>query len=724
MDRNTSPHFKRQSLLCFICLCLLTGCETKEEVSTPSISTKVNSSKTTHTNGAPDQAPQPWQTPEDLLLFVTRHQPSGYEKDFDLVQTAVACVDAEDLSYASRTVRLIRMPELQEKAQKRQILKLIYTDRNAQALKLVEKMDSPTERGRAQHRIASKMIKDGAVTQARSIVKQMTDLNSKYKVVQLLSRTLKTEADIEQALKESRSQLAEERELTVCCVAVRRANQNQIPQATALLRELRSAEYQQIAAGTLARSQLKAGQIGSAMSLVLQGVVDPYDSLRDDISRQLMNSNNIEQAIQVAQEMEYLKYQTSAIYYIADKLLELDQPQRAQEVMLLVNKTSQTQQEEKERFYSLASFAGRLLEQGHLDQIKDYATHVDIEVFRHYKFFEKLIEAQLLQGDLEQALQLTETFPQADIYAAASFQLANQGKFDQAREIALKIKDGYHRSAALAPLVVQLLKANQLDQAFEVLQKMDDTGFQCTGPESRQYHNSPHHWHSDKRVYEKMIEKLLEANQPERALAVTQLLNEQKEQSVYTGYLCEQLIKREKYQEAYDVALNFSAETKYQARVLRTTYIALQKAIERQWARELTQQTPIPELKAELHLKLASKFQELQDQPESRKELLAAKNMIKKLEQTRLNPECARELVSALIEAGELTQAAQIACRIEDKLEKLPALYAVTQELTKGTPLEYKPYSKGTIRDHKLKPTFTPEEKQLARQIVDAINAN
>ncbi|QDV48888.1 hypothetical protein [Gimesia fumaroli] len=721
MDRNTSPHFKRQSLLWVVCLCLLTGCETKEEVSTPSISPKVDSDKTTEANGAPDQAPQPWETPEDLLLFVTRHQPSGYEKDFALSQTAVACVDAEDLSYASRTIRLIRTPERQKKTQKRQILKLIYTDRNAQALKLAGKMKSPAERGRAQHRIASKMIKDGAVTQARNIVKQMTDLNSKYKVVQLLSGTLKTEADIEQAIEESRSQLADERELTLCCVAVRRANLDQIPQATALLRELRSAEYQQIAAGTLARSQLKAGQIGSAMSLVRQGAVDPYDSLRYDISRQLKDSSNIEQAIQVAQEMEYLDYQTRAIYYIADKLLELNQPQRAQEVILLVNKAAQNEEEEKERFSTLASFAGQLLKQGNLDQIKEYAAKLDIEVFRYYKFFKKLIENQLKQGDLEQALQLTETFPEADIYAAASFHLANQGQFDQAREIALKIKDGYHRSAALAPLVVQLLKTNELDQAFAVLQKMDDTGFQCTGPESRQYHDSPHHWHSDKYVYEKMIEKLLDADQLERALAVTQLLNEQKEQSVYTGYLCEQLIKREKFQAACDVALNFSAETKYQARVLRTTYIALQKAIERQWARELTQQTSIPELKAELHLKLASKFRELQDPPESQKERLAAKKMIKKLEQTRLNPECARNLVTALIEAGELTQATNIASRIEDRLEKLPALYAVTQELTKGTPLEYSPYPKGTIRDHKLKPTFTPEEKQLARQIVAAI---
>lgn len=724
MFRYTSSQVTKWSLCGIVALSLLTGCETKEEVTPPAAIVGADSPKAKPTHTPQQQTLQAWETPEELLVFVTRHHPPNYEKDWALTQTAVTCVDAEDLSYACRSIRLMRTPERQKKAQTRQILKLIYTDRNEVALKLADKMESPAERDTALKLIATKMIKDDAVTQARDIVKQMTELNSKSEVIESLANTLKTEADIEQTLKESQAQSADERDLTLCCVAVRRANLNQIPQVEALLQELRSEEYQQIAAGALARAQLKAGQIGSAMSLVRQGAVDPYDSLRYDISRRLMDAGNTAQATQVAQEIEYLKYQTGAIYYIATKLVELNQPQRAQDVILLVNKTAQNEEEEEERFSTLASFAGRLLEQGHLDQIKDLTALVNIEVFRYYKFFEKLMEQQIKQGDLEQALKLTETFPPADIYAAASFQLANQGQFDQALEIALKIKDGYHRSAALAPLVVQLLKANQLDQAFAVLQKMDDIGFQCTGPESRQYHDSTHHWHYDYYAYQKMIEKFLDADQLERALAVPQLLIEQKEQSVYTGYLCEQLIKREKYQAACDVALNFSAETKYQARVLRTTYIALQKAIERQWARELTQQTTIPELKAELHLKSASKYQELKDEPESRKERLAANKIIKALEQPRLNPECARELVTALIEAGELTQATNIACRIEDRLEKLPALYAVTQELTKGTPLEYCPRPKGTIRTHKLKASFTPEEQRLARQIVDAVNAN
>ncbi|MCA9006558.1 MAG: hypothetical protein KDA70_14900 [Planctomycetaceae bacterium] len=712
------------SLFFFACLCLQPGCGTKEEVSTPSVPGEVQSHQA---NTDRDQAAHHWETPETLLLFVARHQPAEqeYEKDTALYQTAVALVDVEDLTQASQSIQLLRTPELQKKAQKRQITKLLYTDRMNLALELAEKMDSPSERGTALELIAEKLIKEGDVIQARTIALQTTDLNSKAKIIRTIARTLKSPDDIEQALQDSRNQTSiDERDLALCCVVVQLANQNEIPRATELLRELRSEAHQRIAAGALASAQVKAGETGSAMSLLRQGAVDPYDLIRPDITRALLKSNNIDQALEVALEIETLPFQTHAIFYVAVQLMEHNQFQRAQEVILLINKASENEEEEKKRFSTLASFAGRLLDHGKLAQIKVFATQVDIEVFRYYKFFEEMIKTILSQGDLEQALQLTKTFPEDDILAAVSLNLAKQGQFQQAQEIALKIKDSYHRSAALAPLVELLLKADEIEQAFLLLQKMDDTGFQCTGPGSRRFHYSPHHWHYDYYAYEKMIKKLLDADRLEQALEVTQLLNEQKEKAVYTEYLVEQLIEREKYQKAIDISLNFIADTKYQARVLRSTVKALIKAVELQQARKLTQQISIPELKAELHLQLAGKFQEHFDLPASREELLSARNIVNKLEQTRLNTESARMLITALIEAGELPQATRIACRIEEKSEKLPALYELTRELTKGTPLEYRPAPKSLIRDHKLKAAFTPEEQQLARQIVDAINAD
>lgn len=731
MDRNTSSHYQTWSLLWFVSLYLLTGCDSKQELSTLSVPSQVTSSHPAKTTATSAREPEHWKTPESLLLFVSRHQPTGYERELELMWAAVSLVDAADLTYAYESVRLIKMPEDQGKARKRQITKLVQTDRIAQALKLARKIESPSQRGAALNQIAQKLIEEGDVKQARTIAKQMTDLKSKAKAIRAVARTLTTQTEVEQTLNASRSQTTDdERDLTLCCVIMLLADKDEIRQATALMQKLHSKDYQKIAAGAIARSHVRRGQLGSAMSLIRQGVVEPYDTLRLDISRKLLKLNNLDQALKIALEIEYLDYQTSAIYYVAKKLMERDQPRRAQEVILLVNKTSQNQQEEKERFSKLASFAGRLVEHGNLSQIKEYAAQVDIEVFRKYKFFEKLIDKQINRGKLEQALQLTETFPEADIFATVSLHLAKQGQFKQALEIALKIKDGYHRSAALAPLVVQLLKANDLDQAFMVLQKMDDTGFQCTGPESRRYHDSPHHWHYNYYAYEKMIDKLLEADKLEQALNVTQMLNEPKEKCVYTEYLVEQLIENEKYKEAIDIALNFSAETKFQARVLRTAVIALIKAeefqikgVEFQQARKLTKQIPIPELQAELHLQLASKFQKHLNLPESREDLLTARNIIKKLELTPLNPECARKLVEALVKARELSQATTIACRIEEDREKLPALYEITEEMTKGSPLSYKssPNSKGTIRTHKLKTTFTPEEQRLARQIVAAI---
>tara|TARA_R110002167_G_scaffold148524_2_gene341500 strand:- start:9349 stop:11388 length:2040 start_codon:yes stop_codon:yes gene_type:complete len=675
------------------------------------------------TNATSAREPQPWDTPESLLLFVVRHQPTGYEKEFGLTQAAVSLVDAADLTQACESVRLMKSPERQVKAQKRQITKLIYTDRTNLALELARKMESPSQRGAALNQIAQILINEGDVPQARAIAKQMTDLKSKAKVIRAIARTLKSQADIEQALNEGRALIAaDERDLTLCCVVVQLANKDEIRQATALMPEIRSEDQQKIAAGALAGANIRAGQIGSAISLIRQGGVDPYDTLRYEISHKLVKSNNIEQALEVALEIETLNYQSSMIYSIAKKLMELHQFQRAQEVILLINKTAQNKKEEKERFSALASFAGLLLEHSNLDQIKDFATHVDIEVFRYYKFFEKLIEKQISQGKLEQALQLTETFPEADIFAAVSLHLAKQGQFKQALEIALKIKDGYHRSAALAPLVVQLLKANELDQAFMVLQKMDDTGFQCTGPESRRYHDSPHHWHPDKYVYEKMIEKLLEADKLDQALEVPQMLHEPKEKCVYTEHLVEELIKMEKHKEAIDVALNFTADAKFKSRLLRTATSYLIKAGEFQQARKLTQQIPYLELRAEVHYLLAYQLTQKLDFIQSHEVRVSASKIIKKIEHTSLIPECTRKLVTALIKAGELPQATTIACRIEEDPEKLPALYEVTRELTKGSPLKYKPTNqKGTFHDHKLKTTFTPEEQQLARQIVATI---
>ncbi len=104
--------------------------------------------------------PEHWKTPESLLLFVARHQPSGYERELELMWAAVSLVDAADLTYAYESVRLIKMPEDQGKARKRQITKLVQTDRIAQALKLARKIESPSQRGAALNQIAQKLIKE------------------------------------------------------------------------------------------------------------------------------------------------------------------------------------------------------------------------------------------------------------------------------------------------------------------------------------------------------------------------------------------------------------------------------------------------------------------------------------------------------------------------------------------------------------------------------------
>ncbi len=49
------------------------------------------------------------------------------------------------------------------------------------------------------------------------------------------------------------------------------ADKDEIRQATALLQKLHSKDYQKIAAGAIARSHVRRGQLGSAMSLIRQG---------------------------------------------------------------------------------------------------------------------------------------------------------------------------------------------------------------------------------------------------------------------------------------------------------------------------------------------------------------------------------------------------------------------------------------------------------------------
>ncbi|QDT40763.1 hypothetical protein Pan241w_08220 [Gimesia alba] len=745
MDRNTSSHLTMKRLLCFVCLCLLTGCDTKEEVSTPSTPSQMTAIQPVNTISA--RKPQPWETPEDLLLYVARHQHTENEKSNALSQAIKFLMETDNLEHACDMVQLLDTPKWQDEAYTQLVTKLIQDNQIDSALNLARKIESPSQRDTAFERITCNLIENEEIQQARKITGQMSGSKVKSKTLKEIWRALIVQSGVEQTLIEIRALTdPDERDLALALSATFLVKKNP-NRALELIPEIQSEQYQQIAAFNLAWSFQETHQWNAAMKLTNKVSADKKSLILLQIALQMARANQIEQALDVAWEIKNPNRQRAAIYSIADELIQLRQFQRAQDLVLQINNTEVKQVDHEEQIEHLAYVVSQLVKAGEIDRAIQLAPHIDPKVYGEYMVLDKIVELLINAEKWEQALQLTETFQSAEVYASISSCLAKQKKFPQALEFALKIKDGYQQSTAFGKLVKQLLDSNEIEQACQIIQKIDNTEYQRDDSITYDYHDAQHQWHTTVPVFHQMITKLIAADQTDRALEVTQTLNESEQKCEAIEFLVSELVKTKKYFEAVEIALNTSADLKDKSKIQQTVANRLVEAGEFQLAQRLAAQTHDPELQAEVQCEIAIqlarkgeviKAQELTQnlnhfgwKPEAQVEIVFALIRSKQLKQAvtvtqnivhaKLKPKAERELVTALLNGGQLEQATTIACETWEERDRLPALHEVTRQLTRESLLKSNPYPGLKNRYHKLKPTFTPEEKQLARQIVAAI---
>ncbi|QDV18364.1 hypothetical protein Pan153_30210 [Gimesia panareensis] len=748
--------------LCVLGLSLLTGCGAETKSAALSSTTE----KAAAPSSSGDQSAQKFQldcaqSPRELLLFVAQNQQPEEVRTAAFIRIAEKYLQSNQFSQASEMLEQLAPPAERDEACFNLVKSLLQQDRRTvpltQTLELILKIEAPAPRDKTLRWIADRFDKQGDVLHYRFVVSRISESKLKSLLMNRLSQKVIGKAGFNQTLYDSRKiPDPAERETALCSLAIVLARKGDQTQAAALIQEIQTPVLQEIANDARVFSYLNSGQLGAAMGLIRSGCTCRTSPLLNSLCYDLIKGNSIDQALAVAREIEEPEYKYSVLYHAASELFERGEIQRAEAVILQANHADKADvrqvsaEEEERRISSQASFASLLIKQGDLERIQAYSAQVDINVFRKYKGLHKLVGKRIQAGQLDQALALTETFPEEDVFALVAEHLAEQGKFKQAVQTALKIEDSYHRSAALAPIVAQLLKKDDLDEAFEVLQKVDDIGFQCTGPPSLRYHNSPHHWHYDHYIYEKMITKLLEADRPDQALAVTHLLHESKERIGYAKHLMKELVRMEKYDAMAMVALKFTADLPYQEQLIEMAIGSLMDADQDELANQIARKQTNKNLQAFAEFQIVAQLvdrrkineaheraQQIQHpawQAESQAKVAyglmmsqqreLAQKVIEHLDLTRLRPESIARLVSGLVFSEQLEQALFLSNQIRIKQDRLPALMEITEGLVGQAEQRETPTPEESGSDHKSHAIFTPEEQQLARRIVQSIQGD
>jgi len=746
--------------LSLLVLNLLTGCGAETESDTSSTAKEKAATLSNGDQSAPTIQRDCAESPRELLLSVAQNQQPAEVRTAAFTRIAKKYLQSKQFSRATEMLERLAPPAERDEACFKLVKSLLQQDRRTvpltQTLELILMIEDPAPRDKTLRWIADRFDKQGDVPHYRFVVSRISESKLKSLLMNRLSQKVIGKAGFNQTLYDSRKiPDPAERETALCSLAIILARKGDQAQAAALIQEIQTPVLQGIANDARVFSFLRSGQSGAAMSLIRSGRTCRTSGLLNSLCHDLIKGNSIDQALTVAREIEEPEYKYNILSYAARQLFDRGETQRAEAVILQANHTADadvrqaSKEEEEERISSQASFASLLIKQGDMERIRAYAAQVNINVFRKYKGLHKLIGKRIQAGQLDEALALTETFPEEDVFALVAEHLAEQGKFKQAVQTALRIEDSYHRSAALAPVVTQLLKKDDLDQAFEVLQKVDDIGFQCTGPPSLQYHNSPHHWHYDHYVFEKMITRLLEADRPDQALAVTHLLHESKERFGYAEHLMKELVRMDKYDAIAMVALNFTADPPYQEQLIKLAIDSLMETDRDELANQIAREQTDKNLRAFAEFQIVSqlvdrrKINEAHEralqiqhpvwQAESQAEVAyglmmiqqreLAQKVIEHLDLTRLRPESIGRLVSGLVFSEQLEQALSLANQIRNKQDRLPALLEITEGLVDQAEQRNTPATEKSGSDRKLHASFTPAEQQLSRRIVESIDA-
>lgn len=724
------------------------GCESQEQTpSTAAVGPQVNSPPDTELPDTPitvpiAKEPHPWDTPKNLLLFVAKHQWSDKEQSQALEKIALFDTPNRQAKQPAPQIRFFTAPVNLKLDLARLSRQLAIKGKNTEAFQMALLIPERDDQPNWMNRLKSSPVPNGKKNQTRDFIRRLADSAEKTggDLIIESSRTIED---------------PEERDAVLSRLVPYLVDQDNIDTALKLIEEMQSADSQTEALDVIARKQIKENQLEAAIRLV-DRMQPAEEALRIkivlvfDIVNHLMQSGDLERALQLAKTVKDPEQQNSVLETIVLKLIEQHQFQKALELCQQV-KNHEYDPAKDNCFDQLIT---ELVAAGQLDQAIKAFPLIKADSLSKLFVIDDLIKSLMATQEREQVLQVAQMFETAKerrtARGAVSEYLAQHHQFQQALEVAESIEASYEKQNALSEIIEQRLQCGQLELIVTLLQKHKDSDPLAVSFESFMYHDANHQWHRSVPLYQQLITAFVAAQKPDQAYKISQTLLDEDKKLSATQFLIEALVETGSYEKACDLAINYQTDEYSQSDLQLTAanslvavgqYPLALKLAEQLQDNDLRQQVKYQRVmqlarKGELEQaqELAATLHHFKWKPEAQLELVyaliekreldGAIRITKKIEHATLKPKAEESLINALLESNRTQQAGEIACDIWNPRLRNSELFKVAEQLATKPVLGENNFQSFSSGNRKLKTKFTPEEQKLARRIVVTIDAD
>jgi hypothetical protein len=365
------------------------------------------------------------------------------------------------------------------------------------------------------------------------------------------------------------------------------------------------------------------------------------------------HQEGIEQAWQVAQQVENAWMRSEAFRAVALALAQAGQAEQALELARQI-------EDARRRSEAFRAVALALAQAGQFEQALEAARQIEGSDSRSEAFCE-VVKALAQAGQAEQALEVARQIEHArrrsEAFRAVALALAQAGQAKQALEVAGQIEDAWGRSEAFCAVALALAQAGQAKQALEA---------------ARQIKDSDSRWWA---VYE-VVKALAQAGQAEQALEVARQIKDSDRRWWAFCEVVEALARSGQAKQALEVARQIKdSDSRWWA--VYEVVKALAQAGQFEQALEVARQIKDSDRRwwavCEVALALAQAGQFEQ-----------ALEVARQIEDSDSRWWAFCEVVKALAQAGQFEQALEVARQIEDAWGRSEAFRAVALALAQA----------------------------------------
>lgn len=361
----------------------------------------------------------------------------------------------------------------------------------------------------------------------------------------------------------------------------------------------------------------------------------------------------------------------------------------------------------------IGELAWMTVHDGAIDKGLELAESIKIKSIRNSTFNDIVCELSET-GHLDEAFEVVQKITQRTerenaIYEVAPL-LAQAGQVSRAVELANRIKSKSMKDEALGAIAKILAEAGDLKQALELARKIKDSS------------------HDNDALYELHL-KLAEAGQFDDALELALRLNEDSYylDGVLMG-ISEQLISRGNTKRAIEVMgmiKKFDQRNEWGRWELTEkimTAMLNAKDIEGAVAYTVTSNADYSEMYARIHV--ARKLFELRQLQSGLDTMRQAIKAALEIEKADKRQQALKFIAQSLVEAELFEPALELARRIPKMKDRVDALSCFVPSLAFELPPKNERVDHFVANNSKLKQAFSPEEQQLAKQVVEIVLGN